>query len=173
MNVIKIRFFFQILIFSSSLAFVVFHIGKTIILKGSTFDFQQARTNLFQEIKINDSVFFFDEVFYGTFIELFENDNKFNVRAKMLFPFSEQGPSYIQRKEAKNYLINTFPKKLTNGGIVGLNKKKQKSRLNGKELHLYHSLGELLIFNIEKVIYEDKKYLIFRTDSPPDIFPVN
>jgi len=169
MSVLKIKVFFQILIFLSSLAFMVFHLGKTFINKGVSYDFQHARTSLLKELRLGDNLFFFDEIFYGTFIEFFENDNKKNVRAKMLFPFSEQGPSYIQRNVAKNYLSNIFPKKLTDGGIIGLNKHKQKSKLNGKELHLYHFLGELIIFNIDKVIYEDETYLIFRTDGPPNI----
>ena len=81
----------------------------------------------------------------------------------MLFPFAEQGPSKRQKESAINFLNNELPSMLSAGALIGLNKIKNSAKINNNTLEFRHMLGEVLTFKIKEVIYEDSKYIIFRT----------
>ncbi|MDC1131823.1 hypothetical protein OAT59_04480 [Gammaproteobacteria bacterium] len=122
-----------------------------------------ARENVYKHLDKDDYLVFFDEIFYGSFIEFFHSNNNLNPnKAFMLFPFAEQGPSKRQKISAKKFLNYELPSILSKGGIIGLNKIKQLSEINNDRLKFQHILGEILVFEIEQVIYEDSKYIIFR-----------
>ncbi len=155
---------FRFVIFFLSLTFIFFHAGKAIFFKGNFYNMEIARENVYKHITKDDHLIFFDEIFYGSFIEFFHQDTDLTPnRALMLFPFAEQGPSKRQKESAINFLNNELPSMLSAGALIGLNKIKHSAKINNNTLEFRHMLGEVLTFKIKEVIYEDSKYIIFRT----------